>query len=491
MKGEIDLDSKVHERTPILDALMEYQRQGTISFHVPGHKHGAGIPQLVDVWGKTMFEHDLTIMPDMDSIYKPHGIIAEAQRLAADAYGADYAYFMVNGTTSAIQGMLMAGLRPGEKVIVPRNVHKSVVSGMILSGVEPVYVQPPIDDYLGVVMGMTTYNVRQALRQYPEVKAVFTVNTTYYGMSPELEQITNLAHEYGIPVLVDEAHGPHFKFHPSLPMSAMEAGADAAASSTHKLAGSLTQSSMLLIQGEQLDALDVKATLNLMQTTSPSYLLLASLDAARKHMVLHGKERLTEAINLANWARHEINHNIPGLYVYGNDMVGQPGCYDYDPTKLVINVRALGVSGFEVERILRKGFHIQVDLSDLYNVLCVVTIGDTKETVRALVDALKQIASRYRPRDVREEKIELPPIPELAYLPREAYYSETRKVPLEQAAGKIVAEMLMAYPPGIPLIAPGEILTQEIIDYVLSLKQQDAHIYGTEDPTAEFINVIR
>lgn len=485
------MDLKAQRRIPILEALKEYQRQGTISFHVPGHKHGVGIPDLVKVWGKTIFEHDLTIMPDMDSIYKPHGIIADAQRLAAEAFGAEHAYFMVNGTTSAIQGMLMAALKPEDKVIVPRNVHKSVVSGMILAGVEPVYVQPPIDDYLGVVMGMTVDGVRQALRQYPEAKAVFTVNTTYYGMAPELEQIVELAHEYEIPVLVDEAHGSHFKFHRLLPPAAMEAGADMAASSIHKLAGSLTQSSMLFLQGEYLDPYEVKATLNLTQTTSPSYLLLASLDAARQQLVFRGETLLTEAMNLANWARHEINQNIPGLYVYGNDMVGLPGCPAYDPTKLVINVRALGVSGFEVERILRNGFHIQVDLSDLYNVLCVVTIGDTKQTVRALVSALREIASRFRPRDVREEKISLPPIPELAFLPREAYYAETRKMPLTQAAGKIVAEMLMAYPPGIPLIAPGEILTQEIIDYVMDLKRQDAHIYGTEDPTAEFINVIR
>ncbi len=482
---------RAQRRMPIIEALQEYQRQHTLSFHVPGHKHGIGLPSLVKVWGKTVFEHDLTIMPDLDSIYKPHGIIAKAQRLAADAFKADHAFFMVNGTTSAIQGMLMATLDPGDKVIVPRNVHKSIVSGLILSGAEPIYVQPPIDDYLGIVRGMTTDIVRQALRQYPEAKAVFTINTTYYGMAPELKQICELAHESEIPVLVDEAHGAHLAFHPLLPPSGTEAGADIVASSTHKLAGSLTQSSMLLTQGPYIDPLEVKSTLNLTQTTSPSYLLLASLDAARQHMSLHGKALLTEAMNLANWARHEINWNIPGLYVYGNDMVGMPGCPAYDPTKLIISVRALGVSGFEIERILRQGFHIQVELSDLYNVICIVTIGDTKDTVRTLVEALRQIASRYKPRDVREEKISLPPIPSLAYLPREAYYSETRKIPLTQAAGRIVAEMLMVYPPGIPLIAPGEILTQDIIDYVLSIKEQDAHIYGTEDPTAEFIRVIR
>lgn len=485
------MDLKAQRRIPILEALKEYQRQGTISFHVPGHKHGVGIPELVKVWGKSVFEHDLTIMPDMDSIYKPTGIIAEAQNLAAEAFGAEHAFFIVNGTTAAIQGMLMSALKPEDKVIVPRNVHKSIVSGMILAGVEPIYVQPPIDDYLGVVMGMTVDSVRQALRQYPEAKAVVTANTTYYGMAPDLEQIVELAHEYEIPVLVDEAHGSHFKFHRLLPPSAMEAGADAAASSIHKLGGSLTQSSALFLQGEYLDPYEMKATLNLMQTTSPSYLLLASLDAARQQLVLRGEALLTEAMNQANWARYEINQNIPGLYVYGNDIVGMPGCSAYDPTKLVINVRALGISGFEAERILRNGFHIQVDLSDLYNVLCVVTIGDTKQTVRALVAALREIASRFRPRDVREEKITLPPIPELAFLPREAYYADTRKMPLTQAAGKIVAEMLMAYPPGIPLITPGEILTQDIIDYVLDLKRQDAQIYGTEDPTAEFIKVIR
>jgi arginine decarboxylase len=334
---------------PIVEALREYQRQGTISFHVPGHKNGVGLPSLARIWGKTMFNHDLTIMPDMDSIYKPHGIIADAQRLAAEAFGAEHAYFMVNGTTSAIQGMLMAALRPNDRVIVPRNVHKSVVSGMILAGVEPVYVQPPIDDYLGVVMGMTADNVAQALQLYPEAKAVFTINTTYYGMAPELESIVQLAHQHNIPVLVDEA--PRIASQvPSQFTSGCNGGggADLAASSTHKLAGSLTQSSMLLLQGERLDPYQVKATLNLTQTTSPSYLLLASLDAARQQLALRGEELLTRTIDLANWAREEVNETIPGLYIYGSDLDGLPGCPAHDPTKLVINVRALGVTGFDV-----------------------------------------------------------------------------------------------------------------------------------------------
>lgn len=489
-KARIELERR-QSRTPLFDALRNYVKEGTLSFHVPGHKHGKGLPEFTRFVGKNVMNIDLTIMPDLDSIYKPHGPLKAAQDLAAEAFGADRAHFLSNGTTSGIHAMLMATLGPGDKFIVPRNAHKSVISAMILTGAEPVYIQPYVDNYLGVAMAITADEVRQALRQQPEAKAIFVINTTFYGMAPELERIVEIADDYEIPVLVDEAHGAHLRFHPHLPISAMEAGADMAALSTHKLLGSLTQSSLLLTQGDLIDHDYAKTTLNLTQTTSPSYPLLASLDVSRKQIFFRGQEMLTQAINLANWARYEINNSIPGLYVYGNDMVGQPGCHEYDPTKLCINVRALGISGFEMERILRQGFHIQVDLSDLYNVLAVVSIADTKETVRTLVHALTEIARKYTVQDVREQPIELPPIPALAYLPREAFYAENKRVPLDQAKGKIVAEMLMAYPPGIPLICPGEILTQDIIDYVRMLKAADAEIYGTEDPTAEHIKIIR
>jgi arginine/lysine/ornithine decarboxylase len=478
-------------RTPLFDALRNYVREGVMSFHVPGHKHGKGLPEFTRFVGRNVMNIDLTIMPDLDSIYKPHGPIKAAQDLSAEAFGGEYAHFLSNGTTSGVQCMLASTLKPGDKFIVPRNAHKSVISAMILTGAEPVYIQPYVDNYLGVAMALTADEVRQAVRQHPEAKAIFVINTTFYGMAPELERIVEIARDYEIPVLVDEAHGAHLKFHPSLPMSGMEAGADMSALSTHKLLGSMTQSSLLLTQGELVNHDYVKTTLNLSQTTSPSYPLLASLDVARKQIFFRGQEMLTHAINLANWARYEINNTIPGLYVYGNDMVGQPGCYEYDPTKLCINVRALGITGFEMERILRQGFHIQVDLSDLYNVLAVVTMADNKESVRYLVHALAEIARKYPVHDVREQPIELPPLPALAYLPREAFYAETKRVPIEQARGKIVAEMLMAYPPGIPLICPGEILTQDIIDYVHLLQEAEAQIYGTEDPSAEYIKIIR
>lgn len=478
-------------RTPLFDALRNYVKEGVMSFHVPGHKHGKGLPEFTRFVGRNVMNIDLTIMPDLDSIYKPHGAIKAAQDLAAEAFEADHAHFLSNGTTAGVQCMLFTTLGPGDKFIVPRNAHKSVISAMILTGAEPVYIQPYVDDYLGIAMALTADEVRQAARQHPEAKAIFVVNTTFYGMAPELERIVEIAQDYEIPVLVDEAHGAHLKFHPSLPMSAMEAGADMAALSTHKLIGSMTQSSLLLTRGDLIDHDYTKTTLNLTQTTSPSYPLMASLDVARKQIFFRGQEMLTQTINLSNWARYEINNNIPGLYVYGNDMVGQPGCYEYDPTKLCVNVRALGISGFEMERLLRQGFHIQVDLSDLYNVLAVVTMADTKETVRYFVHALTEIARKYQVQDVREKPIELPPLPAIAYLPREAFYADTKRVPIEQARGKIVAEMLMAYPPGIPLICPGEILTQDIIDHVRVLKEADAQIYGTEDPNAEYIKIIR
>jgi len=269
----------------------------------------------------------------------------------------------------------------------------------------------------------------------------------------------------------------------------MEAGADMAASSTHKLGGSLTQSSLLLHQGNLISREKIKAVLNLAQTTSPSYILLASLDVARKQLATNGQEMISEAYRLALWAREEIQ-KIDGLYLLGEDVIGQPGCFDFDPTKIVINVRELGISGYEIERILRKEFKIQVELSDLFNIILLVSLGDSESTLNPLIKALKDISGRYSLRNVIKYFIPLPNIPESVVSPREAFYDETKNIQLADAEGEISAEMIMAYPPGIPIVCPGERLTREIIDYVNILKNENAILQGTEDPAVEKIKVL-
>ncbi|MGI6145171.1 MAG: aminotransferase class I/II-fold pyridoxal phosphate-dependent enzyme [Clostridia bacterium] len=476
-------------RLPIYNALKNYSLDGTTSFHVPGHKQGKGNPELEKLLGADCLKIDLTCMEDLDNICNPVSVIKEAQDLAAQLYGADNAYFLVNGTTYGIQAMIMSVCEPGDKIIIPRNAHKSAIGGIILSGAEPIYIEPEIDDFLGIAMGVTPETVAKALKKHPEAKAVFLINPTYYGIASELQTIVNLAHAFGKPVLVDEAHGAHLKFDSRLPVSAMEAGADLSASSTHKLGGSLTQSSMLLHQGDLVNPQKVKAVLNLTQTTSPSYILLASLDIARKQLAEKGEKLISEIYDLSLWAREELN-KIDGLYVMGEEVLQQPGCYAFDPTKIVVNVKALGLSGFEVEKILRKKYQIQVELSDLFNVLSLVSLGDDRQSLTKLINAFREIANERKVKNVFKYFIPLPEIPEMVISPRAAFYAEVKTIPLNESEGEISAESIMAYPPGIPILCPGERITREIIDYVNILRKENAELQGTEDPEVKEIKVL-
>ncbi len=478
--------------TPLFDALKNYMKERVISFHVPGHKHGVGNPELLSFLGKNTMNIDLTIMPDIDSIMHPTGVIKQAEMLAAEAFDAEHAFFLVNGTSSGIQAMIMAACKQNEKILLPRNVHKSVISSIILSGAEPVYIQPRIDHEYGMAMGLEVQDVRSAVRKNPDSKALFVINTTYYGVASPLAEIVDIAHDAGMMVLVDEAHGAHLKFHESLPISAMEVGADISASSTHKLAGSLTQSSMLFLKGERIAPSYVKEVLNLSQTTSPSYILLASLDVARKQMALKGNELMTRTINLAQWARLMIN-NIEGLKCMGNEVLDKYDGFSLDPTKLCINVKGLGITGYEASEIIRANSHIQVELADFYNLLAVVGIGDNKKTITSLVKALTNMADGYfdkRQKDIKPVLPELA-IPELALLPKEAFYSEKRPHPFKKSQGKISGEIIMAYPPGIPMICPGEIITSDLIDEVIRLKEAGGLIQGMKDENADYIDIIK
>lgn len=475
--------------TPVFDAVKKYVAENTLPFHVPGHKQGRGLKEFCDFVGKEVMAIDLTCFEGTDNICNPLDVIKEAQELAADAYGADHAFFLVNGTTSGIQAMIMSVCQPGDKIILPRNAHKSAIGGIILSGAVPVYIQPEVCPQHGIALAVTPEAVREALEEHPDAKGVFIVNPTYYGYAPNLKDIVEIAHSYGVPVLVDEAHGAHLPFHPQLPISAMQAGADMSAASTHKLVGSLTQSSLLLLKEGIISPKRVKGVLNLSQTTSPSYILLASIDVARKQMAVQGRELLERTLALAEFSRQEMS-KIEGLQVLGQEMLGRNGCYAWDPSKVAVNVRKLGLSGFDVETILRRDYGIQVELADLYNVLFLFSVGDDQETVGRLLRAMEAIASGQGVKNVTKLGTHLPETPELVVTPQEAFYSDTRLVELEESEGEIAAEMIMAYPPGIPIICPGERVTQEIIEYVRVLKQEHCQLQGTEDPYINQIKVL-
>jgi arginine decarboxylase len=478
-------------KTPMFDALLEYHNNDTIPFHVPGHKRGQGmIKKFRDFVGTNILSIDVTVFKQVDSLHKPTSVLKEAQELAADAYNADYTFFSIHGTSGAIQAMIMSVVSQGDKIIIPRNVHKSVTAGIILSGADPVYMHPEIDTTVGVALNVTPNTVKRTLELNPDAKAVLIVNPTYYGVSTDIVEIARIVHEYNIPLIVDEAHGPHLHFNNKLPISAMDAGADICAQSTHKIVGSMTQSSLLHVKKGIVDVNRVKTVMSLLQTTSPSYPLLASLDCARMQLATEGKQLIDDAIELSKYARDRIN-GIKGLYCFGEEVLSKEGAYGFDPTKITITCRELGLSGYELERILAEKYFIQPEMSDLYNILCVFSFGDTKEKVDSLIKALEEISAEQSCKEiVASQVLDIPNIPESVLTPRDAFNSLTISIPVEDSVGLISAEFLMAYPPGIPILCPGEIITQEIVDYVKALKAANLYVQGTEDPEVNRIKIV-
>ncbi|HLO04318.1 MAG TPA: aminotransferase class I/II-fold pyridoxal phosphate-dependent enzyme [Symbiobacteriaceae bacterium] len=481
------------ESTPLFSGLVAHARRNPIQFHIPGHKKGAGMaPEFRAFIGENALSIDLINIAPLDDLHNPHGIIQEAQEIAAEAFGADRTFFSVQGTSGSIMAMIMSVVGPGDKILVPRNVHQSITAAVVLSGALPVFMTPDWDPELGIAHGIKVSTVEATLDQHPDAKAVLVINPTYYGVAADLEAIVEVAHERGVPVLVDEAHGVHLCFHEELPLSAMQAGADVAATSVHKLGGSLTQTSILNVRGPRVSPRRVQTILSNLTTTSTSYILLASLDTARKHLATQGRELIDEAVRLAQWTRAEIN-KIPGLYCFGPEKLGQVSSrFAFDPTKLCINVTKLGVPGIEIERLLREEFNIEVELSDLYNVLCLVTLGDRRANLEALLAALRTLAGRfYQQREVRHYEVKLPTTPILAMSPREAFYAETESVPLLEAEGRVIAEMVKVYPPGIPIVLPGEIVSAENLAYIQECIDAGLPVQGPEDTSIRTVRVVR
>lgn len=480
------------EETPLFSALLRHVSRQPVQFHIPGHKRGRGMnSDFREFIGSNALALDLINIAPLDDLHHPTGPIKEAQELAAVTFGADATFFSVQGTSTAIIAMVLATVRPGDKILVPRNVHKSVLTAIILSGAQPVFLHPVLDKTLGIAHGLSVETVSDGLRNHPDAKALVVINPTYFGIAADLKQIVELAHAQGVPVLVDEAHGVHSGFHDALPMSAMQAGADMAATSVHKLGGSLTGSSILNVRAGLVDPRHVQVVMSMLMTTSTSYLLLASLDVARKELALHGHERVQTAINLAHQARTAINQ-IPGLYCVGEEILRDSATYALDPTKITVSVKDLGLSGYEVERMLREEFNIEVELSDLYNILCIVSWGDSVEDIERLVEALHQISqSRRDGIDTRAVMVETPAMPELRMSPRDAFYAETETVSIWDAIGRTIAEMIMVYPPGIPILLPGEIVTQHNVDYIEENLRAGLPVQGPDDPEIRFVKVVR
>lgn len=475
-------------RAPIVEALETLRKARVVPFDVPGHKRGKGNPELTEFLGERCLSVDVNSMRPLDNLGHPVSVIREAEELAADAFGAGRAFFIVNGATAAVQAMLLHTLRAGDTVILPRNVHKSVINALILSGATPAYVDTPVHPTLHIALGMRPADVEAAIKRHPGAKAVFVNNPTYYGICSDIATITRLAHERNMLVLADEAHGAHFYFGQNLPVSAMAAGADMAAVSMHKSGGSLTQSSFLLC-GDAVDSEALRQTINLTQTTSASYLLLASLDLSRKNLALGGERIFAHVANMANYAREEINKS-GAYYAYSRELIDGGAVYDFDVTKLAVATGGVGLTGVEVYDLLRDEYDIQAEFGDTSNLLAYVSVGDRPQEIERLVGALAEIARRFR-----RPPSTLPayPMPKarVRMSPREAYYAEREILPIPQSLGRVSGEIVMAYPPGIPILAPGEEITDEAIAYIRFAKERGCMLSGTQDSAVECISVVK
>jgi lysine decarboxylase len=479
---------------PYLDAVVAYGFRGPGRFHVPGHKGGEGAdPGLRHALG------DNALLIDIPQDI--HGIdlgpsptpYQEAERLAAEAYGAQRTWFLTNGATQGNHALMLALAPLGTRVVAQRNSHASLVDGLVLSGGVPSFVAPEYDDELGMAHGVTPQALAAALDAAVDAKAAFIVSPTYYGMAADVEGCAEVAHAHGVPLVVDQAWGPHFGFHPDLPPSALAQGADAVLTSTHKIVGSLTQSAMLHVAATgRVDVATVGRAMRLLRTTSPSALLLASLDAARRQLAVHGEALLHETIAAAARTRARMA-KIPGIALVDGDFVGRPGVAGWDPMRLVVDVRGTGCTGYEVAEALRVAYDVQPELATHATMVLLLGIGQSPVSLERVAGDLDEIVKRIaregtadalvRPTKALEN--------EMAVTPREAFLGEAEIVGVDEAVGRISCESIAGYPPGIPALLPGERITAEAIAYLRELRDAGARLHGASDPAFETITVLR
>lgn len=478
-------------KTPLLTKLKELANKPHAPFYVPGHKRGQGINQnLRDLMGELVFKADLPELPALDNLFAPESIIQEAQNLASEAFGASKTWFLINGSTCGIVAAILATCNSGDKIILPRNIHQSVIFGLILSGAIPIFINPKYDSEFDLSYGINVKMIEKTLKQHPDTKAVMVVYPTYHGICNNLQEIAHLISQYNIPLLVDEAHGAHFNFHSDLPPSALECGADLTVQSTHKTLGAMTQASMLHIQGNKIDANSINKTLQFLQSSSPSYLLLASLDSARQQMALNGQQLLDKTLNLAYQAR-EIIDNIDNLSVFSLDKL-KSNSSQLDLTRLTVNVRELGLTGYEADEILDSQLGVTAELPSVAGLTFIISIGNTENDIVELTKAFQEL-KKYR------KKIKTPIFKfnnsedyTLSLIsPRKAFFEENESILLKESVGYVSAEVICPYPPGIPIIMPGEIITLEALEYLKEVICLGATISGCSDSTLKTIRIVR
>lgn len=462
---------------PLVKTLVEYTNEGILRFHMPGHKGGKAFPEAF-LYNPAAL--DVTEIPGMDNLYCPTGVIAQAQMLAAKTFGARHTFFMVNGSTVGIQAMIMAACRPGDKLIIPRNSHRSVWSAMVLADVKPVYVQPRYDRVNSMATQVSVQDIQRALDDNPDVVGVLVVHPNYYGMCSHLKQIERVVHDRGKLLLVDEAHGAHFVFHPDLPPSAGELGADIWVQSAHKTLPALTQGAYLHVKGPRIDERRVAQIIAMLQTSSPSYLIMASLDWARALMEAEGRKLIDNLIEAVHHAKEQLRSHLGLLTLDDYDRSEEVEALD--PTRLVLDVRPLGITGYQAEKLLRRA-GVQVEMSDIHRLVLICSVADDRAIFDALVERLAKVADElpehrlgpcveYNEMSISQE------IPQQMMSPREAFYSIIENIPLRESVGRICAGVIGAYPPGVPRFCPGELIDKEGIDELLYIQRQGGSLFG-------------
>lgn len=488
------------EKMPFVEALESYKEQHFVPFHTPGHKIGVEAPQLLKDWMGPALPYDLGVMYALDDLHEPERELKEAQELTAELYGADDCWFSINGTTALIEAMIMGTVGPDETIIIPREAHRSVISGLVLSGAKPVYMDCQFDERWGIPLGVSLEDAVRTMEAHPEAKAILLVYPNYYGVGVDIVKIVKEAHKRGMIVLVDEAHGPHLPFSENLPVEAIEAGADLVAQSTHKSVGSLTQTSWLLGQGERINKRRITQMHQMLQSTSPNYIFLASLDMARYQLATEGKALISRTVELSLYLRHELN-KISGITTMEYIDI-QERVVNYDCTKVLIDAKVLGLTGIEFERMLRE-YRIEVELVQAHHVLVLITIGDTKESVTSLIQAVQAISdtilhtSKVANSNVVEHAENLSkdssllPKPIVRVTPRNAMYANREQVPLRDALHRIVGETIAYYPPGIPCVAVGEEISSSVLQYIENRKALGYVPNGADDMSLETIWVLQ
>ena len=476
--------------TPLFSAIQEYDRLRPAYFRIPGHRYENGIdPLFRAAVGDGIFGFDLTETPLTDDLHNASGAIKEAEELAADLWGADYTHFLVNGSTCGNQASVITVCGGGGKIAIPRNAHKSALMGLIIGGGKPVYIMPGLEPTWGLHGGITPQQVEEMFAANPDCKGVMVVSPTYFGITSDIKGIAEVCHRHGAILMVDEAHGAHCYFSDKLPLGGLQAGADIVVQSIHKVTGSFGQSSMLHVKSKLVDKQLLEEKLHLVQSTSPSYILMTSLDMARHDMAMRGAQMIDTALELARAAREEINR-LPGIACAGREIIGNAGIADLDETRLTISAAEIGIRGFDLKQMLFEEYNIDMEQANYHDTLAIVTFANQKEDLDRLVAALADIAKKHAAGKPLPPATKLPSQPEYVISPREAYFGKKKRIAWADCKGKISGEMIAPYPPGIPVIYNGERMSEEVWEFLTEYKARKGHLQGPSDPSLDTILVI-